>query len=670
MLKRKVILLMVVVLFGLTQICLAEEKEKKKEGEETPATYKLGEITVTATRREEATRNLPVTAVVITGEEIKKSQAKFIKEVLERVPGVSLSVSDASGRNPVVTLRGVYDYNSSYVLVLVDGMPINSPDTGKPYVDAIPLSNIERIEVVKGANSAVWGGYAMGGVINIITKEGKTTSAETAISLGEWNTKILDFSAQAALPKNIYLNIAATSNNSDGWRKLSNYDLQALSGSLTKNDKDIGLKISLNFGYYKDYSKYPGGLTKQQWEDGNLTAADPNYWCASGEQKNGYTRLMIKKELHSNISANLNLNYFNKGYTFYYRTGGGSADVNDVDVFSGSLQFNGEVAKNRFTMGLDIYKGEVDSRNYAANAEREEIDKSKLNKYNDTDIHEFATYFQDMWEVSDLLNLNAGIRYDKLKHNITDEIKNKKYNPDVDAVSPNFGLLFKVTPKLNLFGSVSQAFRLPTESQFSKNPDLKPEKGVNYEIGAKFFTDKLSCELSLYQIKLTDKVTYEEVSPNVWEYRNVGKVKYQGVELTSNLDIFKGFSVSLSGDITQTEILKEPKYPERVGKDLTQVPLWKTSLGLKYANDNGFEIRADLYKLGKWYMDDANKERYPGYFRTDLKLSLDKDNISYYLRVDNIFDEKYAGKAYISGGKELYFPATPRTFLAGVRVKF
>ncbi|RLD17322.1 MAG: hypothetical protein DRI22_00145 [Caldiserica bacterium] len=629
----------------------------------------LGEIVVTATRLDELVKELPVTAVVITGEEIEKSQARFINDVLEGVAGISLSGMDASGRSPVVTLRGVYDYNSSYVLVLVDGMPINSPDTGKPYIDAIPLSNIERIEIIKGASSSLWGGYAVGGVINIITKEAKETSANVSLSLSEWNTKILDFSGQALLPGNIYLNIAANSKVSDGWRDLSNYDIQTFGGSLNKEDKELGLKTSLSFGYYEDDHKTPGYLTEEQWKDGNLEAADTNYWCAGGRQKNGYIKLMIKKELSANFSGRLNLSYFNKGYTFYYRSWGGSADVNDVDVFSGSFQFSGEISKNKFTVGLDIDKGRVDSRNYGADADKEEIDKDVLNKHKDTDIHKFAVYLQDMWKILDWLNLNMGIRYDRLKHDITDKINDEKYSPEVSALSPNFGLLFKVTSRLNLFTSISKAFRLPTESQFCKNPDLEPEKGMNYEAGMKFFSEKFFYQLSLYRMDLTDKITYEEVGGS-WVLRNVGKVRYQGIELTSGLELFKGVSLSLSGDITQTEILKEPKYPEREGKGLRQVPLWKVSLGLGYVSDTGFGIRFDFNRIGEWYMDYENEEKYPGYFRGDLKLSWDRENVSYYITVDNIFDEKYCRKAYTSYGKKRYYPATPRTFSAGVRIKF
>jgi len=629
----------------------------------------LGEIVVTATRLDELVKEVPVTVVVITDGEIEKSQAKFMNDVLEGVAGISLSGMDASGRSPVVTLRGVYDYNSSYVLVLVDGMPINSPDTGKPYIDAIPLSNIERIEIIKGASSSLWGGYAMGGVINIITKEGKKTSAQATISLSEWNTKILDFSGQALLPNNIYLNISANSKASNGWRDLSNYDIQTFGGSLIKEDKELSLKTSLSFGYYEDDHKTPGYLTEEQWKDDNLEVADTNYWCAGGRQENGYIKLMLRKELPFNLSGRLNLSYFNKGYTFYYRSKGGSADINDVDVFSGSLQLRGKISKNKFIVGLDIDKGKVDSRNYGADADKEEIDKDILNKHKDTDIHKFAIYAQDMWKILKWLNLNMGIRYDKLKHDITDRINDEKYNPSVDAISPNFGLLFKITSRLNLFTSISKAFRLPTESQFCKNPDLEPEKGLNCETGMKFFSEKLSCQLSSYQMNLTDKITYEEIGGS-WVLRNVGKVRYQGIEFASGLELFKGVTLSLSGDITRTEILKEPKYPEREGKSLRQVPLWKVSLGLGYVDDTGFGIRADFNKIGEWYMDYENEEKYSGYFRGDLKLSWDRENVSYYITVDNIFDEKYCRKAYTSYGKKRYYPSTPRTFSAGVRVKF
>lgn len=665
--KRGVILLMSVV-FGLIKVCLAEVTTAAAE-EEAP-TFKLGEVVVTATRTEEISRDVPASVVVITGKEIKESQAKFISNVLEGIPGVSISSTDALGRGPTITLRGVYDYNSGYVLVLVNGMPINSPDTGKPYIDSIPLSDIERIEIIKGGNSAVWGGYAMGGVINIITKEGGKTSAEAYASQSAWNTKIFDFSGQISFSNDVYFHIVGDSRATDGWRKHSDYNLKTFGGSLTKYNKEKSLKTSLKFGYYKDHNKYPGPLTKKQWEEGNLTAWDPNYWRASGKQENKYIQLVTKKSISSTLSGIFNLSYFKKGFTFYDRLQGGSAEVNDVDVFRGSLQLNGGTAKRKFTVGLDIGKGTVGSRNYGADVDSEIINKNILNEYKDMDIYQYAFYAQSIQELHERWNLHMGVRYDSLKHNITDMIKSKKYKCHLDAVSPNLGLVFKATPNLNLFGTVSKAFKSPTESQLAQNSELKPEKGLNKEIGVKLFANKMSWELSVYQMHLTDKITYKPVEPNKWELRNVGKVNYKGIELASNIDIFKGFSVSFAGDITRSEIRKDPKYPETIGKNVSQVPLWKVSLGLKYKTDKGFGARADLYKIGPWYMDDKNQKKYPGYFRTDLKFSLDKTNASYYLSIDNVFNAKYCRKAYISRGKELYWPATPRAFWVGVEVKF
>ncbi|MBU3955786.1 TonB-dependent receptor, partial [bacterium] len=630
----------------------------------------LGTIVVTATKSEELLREIPVTAIVITGEEIEKSQAKNMNEILENIPGVSLSGGDADGRNPVINLRGFYDYNSSYVLVLVDGMSINSPDTGKPYIDSIPLNNIERIEVIKGGHSAVWGSYAMGGVINIITKQGKETAAAANLSIGEWGTKNTDISGQALLPGNIAFSISANSKISDGWRQYSGYDIQTMGGSLSKRNDALGYKSRLSFGYYEDDYKSPGYLSEKQWRDGQLHMGDATYWCAGGRQNNEYAKFMIEQKLPLNLSARLDLNYFRKGYTFYYRSSGGTADINDVYVFTGGIEFGGKILKNSFTLGFNVDKGNVDSRNYAADADNEEIDKDVLKKHMDTDISKFALYLQDMWNITDRMNLNIGARYDKLKHDITDRVAVKEYHPDVSAVSPNLGLLFKVTSKLNVFGSVSQAFRLPTESQFCKNSDLNPEKALNYEIGAKFFLDRISCELSGYQMNVIDKITYEETSPAVWEYRNVGEVKNRGIELASKISINKELSIALSGDIMQTEILKEPKYPDRVGKNLTQSPLWKTSLGLHYESETGFGAGADLRKVGSWYMDDKNTEKYSGYFVTDLNFAWKRDKLGYFLKVDNIFDEKYCRKAYISGTSKLYYPSLPRTFSAGINVKF
>ena len=299
------------------------------------------------------------------------------------------------------------------------------------------------------------------------------------------------------------------------------------------------------------------------------------------------------------------------------------------------------------------------------------IDKDVLNKCKDTDISRYAVYIQDMWKVLDWLNVNAGIRYDKLDHDIDDKVANESYNPEADAVSPNFGLLFKLTPEIGLFGTVSKAFRLPTEANFCKNPELNPEEAINYEVGAKFFFEKIFAQLSCYRMDVKDKITYDEVSPDTWELRNIGEVRHEGIELSGKVMIMDGLSMTFAGDIIETEILEEPKYPEREGKELDQVPSWKCSLGLEYLTETGFGTRIDFTKVGKWYMDEENTEDYSGDFTTDVKFSWERDMLGYYLKLINIFDEEYCQQAYISSYYgEQYAPALPRTFLAGISLKF
>jgi len=470
------------------------------------------------------------------------------------------------------------------------------------------------------------------------------------------------------------VSLNAGSKTSDGYRQYSNYDMQNFGGSLSKNDEKLGYKASLSFGYYNESCKYPGTLTETQWENGQYQVGDPNYWCSDGRQNNAYLRLGFEKHLPFNLCAKADINYLKKGYTFYYRKKNTpnveKADINDVSVPGGGVQLSGEVLKNAFTLGWEMKTGYVDSRNHPANSATLEINKSTIkDKYKYTTLNYSAVYLQDMWKIFDWLNINMGIRYDALAHKIEDRKAGKEYLPKTDAWSPNFGVMFRPIAHVGLFASISQAFRLPTESQFCQTPELRPEKGINYEVGTKISTQRASVDISVYQMDVTDKIAYD-TDPAGWKYRNIGAVKHQGVELSSRVKIFEGLSARISGDMIKTEIISDPKNPETIGKNFNQVPLWKVSLGLEYASrEPGFVAKIDMRKVGEWYMDTKNEVTYPGYFVTDVKLSWKKNGLGYFISCNNVLDEKYCRKADISGTTKRYSPALPRTFSAGMSIE-
>jgi len=170
--------LIISLLFGVSmlappQTSLGQEEGSEKDSEEEPSAIRLEEIVVTATRTERSLAEVPASVSVITEDEIQTAPAQNIDEILRTESGVDVKrvVGMGSGIPSMLSIRGVPGANRT--LVLVDGMPANASGTGFISFNEVPLDSIERVEVVRGPFSSLYGANAFGGVINIITREGE-----------------------------------------------------------------------------------------------------------------------------------------------------------------------------------------------------------------------------------------------------------------------------------------------------------------------------------------------------------------------------------------------------------------------------------------------------------------------------------------------------------------
>lgn len=170
---------------GLMSIANAEEvsePDSTAQKENVENNFTLNEMVVTATRTMKELKEVPSSVSVITAKEIEEKNVTSVQEALQHLPGVYMSQAAQGG----IQLRG---FSSSDVLVLVDGVQMNDTYEGDVNFNMIPVENIERIEVLRGAASSIYGGHAVGGVINIITKEPEEgTHVNAALTYGSNNT--------------------------------------------------------------------------------------------------------------------------------------------------------------------------------------------------------------------------------------------------------------------------------------------------------------------------------------------------------------------------------------------------------------------------------------------------------------------------------------------------
>ncbi|MBW2593174.1 MAG: TonB-dependent receptor, partial [Deltaproteobacteria bacterium] len=403
--------------------------------EETGDTEKkveiLGDIVVTATRSEQNVEKVPAHVAVITAEDIKASGAQSIPDVLRNLGGVLVSDLNGNGNNQTIDMGGFGETANRHVAVVINGRRVNPIDMGGVNWSIIPVENIERIEVLHGSGSVLYGDNAMGGVINIITKRGGEGSKfHVEAAAGTANTsKMRVGGGFSAGP--VGLDLGYTEYQTDGYRDRSELDrknlygnLQAdltdsfsvffdvnaseteyqLPGVLTKAQMDADRKQSVNPNDEGEY-QLPGVLTKAQMDADRKQSVNPN---DEGESKKISFAFGSEKDFGQHGALKINLSYSDEdidsdmaswwNYMVF--------DIQTLGLTSQYILENSLAGKdNRLTLGVDFYDTQYEAWSGGF--------KGDLNKNYNHSKKTLAGYLQNELNLTDSLLLNVGARYEK-----------------------------------------------------------------------------------------------------------------------------------------------------------------------------------------------------------------------------------------------------------------
>lgn len=468
--------------------------------EEKTARLELGEVVVTATRIEGSVEDIAQDVTIITRKQIESGSYENVSDVVKNVTGLSLIEYGSHGATASVKLRGS---TSEQVLVLIDGKRLNKPGDGQVNLNTItiPVENIERIEILRGASSALYGADAMGGVINIITRIPDKPITTISASYGRFATRNLGINTSRKIgDAGFYLSVSKES--SEGFRTNSDYDIDAVDTKFTYDlSKDIHADLTIDYNH-KDAGS-PGSTT---WTTPSAIQTDENFLLGIG--------LKIKDTVLKLYSHNSRIDYVNPG----------SEDNTHKNYVSGlDLQHSITLgSSNLLTGGIELLAEAVDSRDnlYSFNSIGEQ---SRTRK---------GVFLQNETSISEKILLTLGARYDDIG--------------DDSRISPKASFLVRLPGRTNVTFSAGKGFRVPTMNDLfwpdtgwaAGNPDIKPEKSTEYEAGVqKFFSDMGSAKLVVFEKKSRDLIQWQETSPWRWTPVNVAKARVSGVEIEGKLHI-------------------------------------------------------------------------------------------------------------------------------------
>jgi len=469
-------------------------------------TIKINEVIVTGTKVAVSRNNVPLTVTVINEKEIEESSESSLLPVLSaRVPGMFVTERGitgfgvSTGSAGQISIRGIGGSPNTQVLVLLNGNPQYMGIFGHPLPDAYVASDVERVEVIHGPASTLYGSNAMGGVINIITKKQQKDgyNANARIMYGSYNTQ--KYMVNGGYKKKKF-NVFAGINHdqTDGHRDSSDF-------SITDGYFRTGYEINNHFKSSFDFSLSQFDATDPGPKEGNAGN--------SIDITRGMGAFVINNKF-DNISGSLRL-FYNFG-EHNISDGFHSTDNNHGVVFYEAFNlFTG----NTITLGLDY-------KNFGGKAENIFAMNGNGIVFSDTSIYELGGYILLQQRIFSKLMLNAGFR---LTHN---QVFGNEPVPSV-------GFAYNATAKTIIKGSVSKGFRSPTIRELfmwaPANNTLLPERMMQYEtsVNQYLFKDKLSVEITAFKAE-GDNLIKIIMEGNQPKYVNTGVFSNLGLEFAIN----------------------------------------------------------------------------------------------------------------------------------------
>lgn len=671
MMKKKTIFktrLFIVLLVCLScpVLLFAQEEAINNQEQNPPIQYELDAIVVTANKVQEPISDIPKHVTVITSEDIKESSAKNIIELLTKEAGVNVRTTFGNDKQAVVDLRGMGDTAASNVIVMVDGLELNAPDQSGPSISSVPIEQIERIEIVRGAGSVVYGSGAVGGVINIITKKaGETPMVDFYSSYGSYDTFENRVSIDGNLKK-IYLNLNAGIHDSDGYRD---------NGFFEK--KDIGVKSSYAINehfsfmasgmYYKDEYGLPGPVSRKNINSKSrrVHTDRPDDYGETSETR-GRVALEMDFEEWGTLTLKRGYIFRNNRYILGFNPNISRSDQKDK-IEEDSRQFDLNYIKN-YTIGGHLQMFQLGVDHYKTDYIREEKPNGPRKN---SDTESFGVFINNRWSATDNLMLNAGARYNnyrgyfrndekKLFDNVRIWVNGDKTKAEWDNSAYSLGFTYSMSDKSSFFGSWATSFRIPNVDEFAESEDgLSPQKGVHLEIGGRQKVGNfMSLTVALFDIRIEDEIYYNNMNGINQNYPD--KTIRRGIE--TDFTIYPSDDIRVWGNYSYTKAEFDKK-----NTTIPLVPEHRVSAGIHWQFINQLQLSVSgTYTGSRFDGNDTENGKYDkldDYMVFDAKLTYEYKNFMIFAGVNNLFNELYSTSAY----SEQYYPMPDRTIYGGIR---
>ncbi|MBM9616319.1 TonB-dependent receptor [Desulfobulbus rhabdoformis] len=710
---KKILLLSCCI--GCNMPLLAEEVTAAMDAENEQAT-KMGTITVTANKVEEDIQDVPQSISVLGEVILEEKGISDVGGVIQEIPNM---MSSKGMHGNAVSFRGLNPStftNSNPVVIYIDGVPIINR-----YGFDASLANVERVEVLRGPQGTLYGKDAIGGVINIVTKDPENDwHGILGAEYGSYNYMQGTFNLSGGLVEDkLFMGINGKYRQDDGWIE-NTYPGMGSDGNDTDN-------LQLNgFFLYTPTDRFTArfSLALDNKSDGWLNG----YALPVGQNFSDFNRddaedVSFDKPTYidtDSLSQSLQLSYAFDALTFNSTTTHLNQDVEgeyDADFMSGTyyddlVQFN--------YSELDAYSQELrltsnnetgirwvgglffDTENFESGPYGQQFpyyDESntfygnyEYNAISETDTYTYAAFGQAMVPMGERFELTLGGRYQHIDKSIdldmyalpvgTAGAPSYSYSGEKnwDVFLPKAALSYRINDNWKAYVSYSQGympggFNFFATSGTAEENSFEPEKTANYEIGIKGSLNRLRISVALFYMDIEDIHVYKSSAPGIYLTDNADSAHSQGIEIDMAYQLTDSIELSAALGLVEAEYDSYDAGGGVIfdGEDIEKTPSYTANAGISWRSPRGFYARADLRAAGETsFYDDLNKTfvEDDAYITVNAKVGYQAGLWDFYVYGKNLTDEEYIESYLSNAGFALAEFGDPLTIGAGIRYRF
>ncbi len=658
--------------------------------EEVSSEYEvMQDVTVTATRVDKSLYEVPAAVGVVNQNDIGSGKQRIgLDESLVKIPGMFMQNRYNFAQSLKISIRGFgarANFGTRGIKLYQDGIPLTTVD-GQGGIEDVDLNSINRIEVMRGPASSLYGSSS-GGVMKFFTGDESDVDpyVEGNFSTGQYQTNLANIKTGGQLDKlDYFLNLSHL--DVTGYRDHNRSRNTKFNSKFKYNIDSTSDFTAIFTAYDAPQADDPGGITQAAVNLDRRQAFANNVNLNAGEdidqEKVGFS---YKKQITPNQELELRNYYVHRNFQGILPiTASGFVEF-ERDQFGGGAQYsimnNLFGRDNRTIIGIDIDTQEDDRQRYANTGGNQGA--QALNQLEKGDS--IGVYLRNELALTESLELSLGIRYDKVDLEVEDHFLsdgNQTSELNFEEFSPMGGLLWKMNPAVNVYTNISSVFETPTFTELSGVAaggfaSVTAQKALNFELGVKGAVNpRFNYDLAVFHIEVEDEIINTS-NVNGRTFFNNADTTRNGLEASMSFIPYAGFNMVTS--YTYSDFTFD-NFPASVcttcaGNKLPGLPDHNFYTELGYTHPSGFFSSIDFQYVSNMYVDNANTASNRPYGVSNLRAGYIKtmDDIEFtpYLGINNLFDEEYVGNVRINAFGGRYFePAPEFNIYAGLNVRY